>query len=79
MADDRIMINRQKDYDGTFLTGMCKCGNEISSYIQRGMPNQDSDLDCETCGRTYNAFGQPIAFKHGQGFDYAGEREDEDD
>lgn len=79
MSDDRIEIERTRDFDGTFLQAKCACGNEISTYIQRGVPNQDSDLDCGVCGKMYNAFGQPIAFKYGQGFAYAGEREDDDE
>ena len=48
-----------------------KCDAPITAYGQ-------GDTTCGKCGQLHNLFGQAIAYPHGRGFDYAGERWDDD-
>jgi hypothetical protein len=61
-----IIITRERDQYGTELTGTCVCGAEVSQYVERGaavsmVPGPfPTDIECEDCGRWYNASGQEI-------------------
>lgn len=40
----------------------CACGGRVE------LPGDGSDVDCERCGRPYNAFGQALSRGHGECF-----------
>ena len=61
-----IDVTREKDYDGTLYTATCICGENLSTYVQRGarMPDvpgpMPGDLECDKCGKMYNSGGQEL-------------------